>query len=36
MTNAALGVTKNDPTCQLAVTALMADTIYESNPSITA
>jgi hypothetical protein len=35
MTNAALGVTKNDPTCHLTVTALMADTIYESNPTIT-
>jgi hypothetical protein len=35
MTNAALTVTKDDPTCQLTVAALMASVIYEPNPRIT-
>jgi hypothetical protein len=35
MTNPTLGVAMRDPTCQLTVTALMADTLYESSPSIT-
>jgi hypothetical protein len=34
MTSPALSVTKNDVACQLTVTALMADVIYESSPTI--
>src|SRR6202042_3511192 len=34
MTNPTLGVAMRDPTCQLTVTGLMADTLYESSPTI--